>query len=447
MPEKKVKSKLFINIIFIVVLLLPVSLIFSRAFTEIMVLATTITAIFYFNSIKIFILNKETKLDFLIIFVIFLYLLVNTIFSENYQLSLERSIPFARWIFFSLGLTFFFAFAEQKKINLFFLFLFFVIFIQSIYSIFEFSITQYSQLKLSFGDLTGDQSFIYRAQGFFKDSKSGSYLSKFFLIPFLWIYSRKYSKINIFLLLIIVTAIIISGERSAIIYLFITIFFTLIFVKEIRFKSLKFLGISFLIAITIIFSVKHYKIRIVDSTLYLIGLEKFVKKKNFEEAYHNAGGDVNKSINSFFDSQHGAHFLTAIEIWKKNKIFGSGIKTFRYMSPKKEFEKIKSNNSHLRASNHPHNYYLEILSEQGLIGLLLFFILGIRILFNLNIMTKINDLERIIYLAPTISAFCFFWPLITTGSFYTNWIATIFWFLFAMSIGFKYRYLSNKNRN
>ena len=33
----------------------------------------------------------------------------------------------------------------------------------------------------------------------------------------------------------------------------------------------------------------------------------------------------------------------------------------------------------------------------------------------------------------------------TTGSFFTNWVGIIFWFLFAMSVGFKYRYFLNNN--
>ena len=60
-----------------------------------------------------------------------------------------------------------------------------------------------------------------------------------------------------------------------------------------------------------------------------------------------------------FESFHGT--------WLMNKYIGGGIKNFRYychVNP-------KSKNTDFKCNMHPHNYFLEILTETGLIGFFL----------------------------------------------------------------------------
>ena len=93
------------------------------------------------------------------------------------------------------------------------------------------------------------------------------------------------------------------------------------------------------------------------------------------------------SEKSFFNTQWGAHFLTSYEIFKKNPLIGSGIRTFRYECNKDYLENINSKAVDLRCSTHPHNFYFEILSETGGVGILtfLFFITSFKkILSSLN---------------------------------------------------------------
>ena len=433
------------NFLFYIICLLPLGLIFSRAFADFLVIIISILVIFNFKKLNKFFLSKYIKIDFLILLIFFLYLLCNLFFSSKISLSIERTFPFIRWLFFVIGVSYFFALADRYKINLFVKFFIAILVLQCVYSIIEFTIIQYNQYFIEFDSSLTNQSFEYRANGFFKDAKSGSYLSKFFLIPFLWIYSKQslnYKTISF--IIIIFLGIFISGERAAIIILFFTLFLVFIFLKNERLKFLKIFLIAFISLAILLLSVPHYKTRIVDSTFYLLGLNKFIDDTKLEEAYHNSGGDILEEINTFYDSQHGAHFLTAIEIWKKNKFFGSGLKTFRYMSPNEEYENINSKNKHLRVATHPHNYYLEILSELGLFGLIIFVLLGFRVLYSLILLRNL-DQKDYFYIAPTILCLVFFWPLMTTGSFFTNWVGIIFWFLFAMSVGFKYRYFLNNN--
>ena len=448
---KLFEKKLSINLIYvmsIITFLFPISLIFSRAFTEILVIFLSLLSIFYFKQLKFLVKSKDTKFDFFVILAMFGYLILNLFFSIKIDLSIERAIPFIRWFFFSLAISYFFFKISEENLNLFLKFLLIILVIQSSFAIFEFIQEQFGQMSIKWKlENTTFQSFEYRANGFFSDGKSGSYLSKFFLLPYLWILSKK--KINIFDYLLIITillAIIISGERSAILNFFLILGMTFLFVKKIRINILIFFGVSVLISTVLMTSIPHFKARMIDSTLLQLGLENLIPKEQKDEALHIAGGfEVNK-INSLLDSQHGAHFLTAIEIWKLNKIFGSGLKTFRFMSPNDKFENIKSSNKQLRVATHPHNYYLEILSELGLLGLFFFLLIFSILVRNIFFMYKVNNLrENLSYFAPGIVALSFFWPLITTGSFFTNWIAAIFWFMFAMSVGLKYRLIIKNN--
>ena len=68
------------------------------------------------------------------------------------------------------------------------------------------------------------------------------------------------------------------------------------------------------------------------------------------------------------NSQWFAHYRGGIEIFKKNKIIGSGFKTFR-------FECKNDKKKNISCPSHPHNIYIELLSDTGSIGLIIFLIL------------------------------------------------------------------------
>ena len=75
------------------------------------------------------------------------------------------------------------------------------------------------------------QSFEYRANGFFSDGKSGSYLSKFFFTSlFFGFYQKKIKTFfQILIIIIILSAISVSGERAAILNFFIILGITFLF--------------------------------------------------------------------------------------------------------------------------------------------------------------------------------------------------------------------------
>ena len=70
----------------------------------------------------------------------------------------------------------------------------------------------------------------------------------------------------------------------------------------------------------------------------------------------------------FLNTRHAAHYMTAYKIFLDYPVFGIGINNFYQESSKKKY-KIENYSS---SSNHPHQIYLEIISEVGLFGLVYF---------------------------------------------------------------------------
>ena len=104
-------------------------------------------------------------------------------------------------------------------------------------------------------------------------------------------------------------------------------------------------------------------------------------------------------------------------------LIGHGIKSFRkYCSDAKFQANVES------CATHPHNIYLEILSETGFftfsIVLSLFLYLSYNLLLFLFKKRSFHKYE--------LSLICCFmialWPLATTGSFFNNWLSMIFFY-------------------
>ena len=108
------------------------------------------------------------------------------------------------------------------------------------------------------------------------------------------------------------------------------------------------------------------KSRVIDYTFFQLGITK-----NLDSNKNNFKIDLKK----FIDSPYGAHWETAFKIWQDNKFIGVGVKQFRVKCSDNKYKQIKSKLRSVRCATHPHNTYMEILSETGLIGLCLFILI------------------------------------------------------------------------
>jgi len=139
--------------------------------------------------------------------------------------------------------------------------------------------------------------------------------------------------------------------------------------------------------------------------------------------------------------------LTALDTWRQNKIFGNGIKSFRVdcwkLAERSDMylgEDPLPGKKNRLCSNHPHNYYFEILTETGIVGLFITLLIAVFfivfILKNFKLF-KGNNIENFILLAATISLILEVFPFKSTGSIFTTNDATYIILLASIILSYK----------
>lgn len=270
-----------------------------------------------------------------------------------------------------------------------------------------------------------------RPSSFFGDENiAGSWLQKYslFIIPLLIIYNKIKKKEIFFLLFFILfaSAIFLSINRMAfIIYVFSIIIFY-IFRKKIK--------LLFVFAIFIFFSFS-FSLKIIPENSYLrssissfyyyskrilfVAPNLFYNNKIGEETYVDYGGEG-----------YLITFNSGVQLWKKNKIFGSGLKSFRINC---KFENNQTCNTH------PHNYTIEIMLETGLIGLFLIYSIFFISLKNyLKYYFQFRHKNITLYNFPLFLILFFeTFPIRSTGSFFTTSNSITIFLILSLLYNFK----------
>jgi len=407
----------FINIQKYLIFFLPISLIIGSAAININIVLINILFLIFFFLKKID-LKKIVKKTLILIF---LFLLINNLFSLHTDLSLRGTLGLIKHILLFLALVTFF---EQNSIhrNVFYKIILFTVLAVSIDTLVQYS------FGMSITGSIPQESHGHRLSGpFGTEYVVGAYLSKLLYIGFIAICLNTQKKIYIFSYLIwIVGIIFLTNERSAF-YISILSLFGLLVLFRGSIGS-KFIVLCAVISLGFILFMSNpgFKKKYIDHTIHEFG---------FDEKLHKnvKRGDIEYS--SFLDSRYGAHFLTSYEIFKDHYIIGSGIKTFRKVCENKKYENIKSKYSFARCNTHPHNFYLEILSESGGVIFISFIVFMGTILIRL-FQKYIKD-KNPITVASLGLYFVLFWPIQTTGSFFSTFNG-VFYF-----IGLAVIFLSN----
>jgi len=129
---------------------------------------------------------------------------------------------------------------------------------------------------------------------------------------------------------------------------------------------------------------------------------------------------------STLDNAWLSHSMIAINILKENIFFGVGIKNYRkycYEEKYRNFDSILKD----KCVTHPHNYIAEILSELGILGLLLFFFMIVFIIRNFLKSNKLKILEKT-YLIVLIMII--FNPFQVTGRFFSSGESWFYTYIF-----------------
>lgn len=407
------KEQFLIYINYFVIVLLPFSLFIGNAVLNVNVILIILFGLYFY-------FKKNIKFDSFFLFIILLILLflaVNINQSSNKILSIRGSLGLIKNFLFFVALLILFN-VNGKNFELFCKSIFYAVIFVSLDTLFQFY----------FGfDIFGfkiQYTHGIRLSGPFGDEYVvGAYLSKLLFLSAIYLYFHKYRKNIIIVLYIFFVSIVIFlvQERSAFYLTFIAcILFVLLFDEKVKIKFYIIL-VFFIIIIFTLFSSPSFKEKYFNQTFIEFGLTKNAKINLDNKSYLR--------INSFLDSRYGAHFLTAYEIFKDEFIIGSGIKTFRSICSSNEYANINSSFKKFRCNSHPHNFYLEFLSETGLIGFSFLFIFLI-FLFYKCIINFSKD--KNLYTLLLCSFLILFIPTQTSGSFFSTFNGIFYWFFFSI---------------
>jgi O-antigen ligase len=376
----------------------PVALILGTLISEIITLFLIALYIYdCINDKKKFIYN-DPIIYFLMI--IWIYLLFNLIYSIDFQLSFYRSIFFIRYPLLILSITHFLTKDPQKCQIIFSLWML---------TIMITIIDLYIQFFFGENMLGFKSPWDERLSGFFnQELKVAHLLIGFFLPAFSFFFQKKENLFLYIALILYFLILILTNERANIIRGILVILIFLIMIPNFQIK------------------IKVFFATLIMSTFVLMVLSVQPIKNRFVNEI--SAMNTNNSIQNYIIlSNYGPHYLTSIEVFKENKLLGTGIKTFRKSCHNVSIDKYYPENVNLAksgCSTHPHQIYFEILSDLGLIGLIIFIsffgYLTIRIFKNYLLTKNLLLLSCGGFFVINLI------PFLPTGSFFTSFGSTIF---------------------
>jgi len=262
-----------------------------------------------------------------------------------------------------------------------------------------------------------------RIVSFFKDEPvAGAFVYGFSFIVLGYLFNKysedKRNKVAIlFLPLLFFTSVLISGERSNSIKFFIGIIIFFLFFDFLK-KKMK------------IFSILFFLIFI----LTIVSQNQFLKSR-YVNQFTSYFTHEHKRKEIFKENIYISLYRSGINVFKNYPIFGVGNKNYRIetCAPKKDPK------TYYLCITHPHQVYLEFLSEHGLFGTII--LLSILFFLIFKILGIIIKSKNYVQTGCFIYILTNFIPVLPSGSFFGDFNSTIFW------INFSLMYACNKETN
>lgn len=409
----------FQNLKNIIPFILPFAIPFSRSAADICVVLIAILFLCksYFENEWSW--TKEGWFKFALIF--FLYcIFINTPLSIDSFTSLKYSIFFLRWPLFALALGYWIL-NDIKSLKNFLvvtsfvcLFLILDTWYQYIFRVDIFGIPAASELRLT---------------GPFSGPHIGMWLTKLIVLPmFLFIIIRKYknflknrfSPLTFFtFFMVFFFTVFITGERMALLMTILSIFtISLGLILNKNISILKLLCFLFFISITI------YLFSIIDP----------------DQAKRAIYG-ISQQIINWSDSDYGLVWKSAFDVWMESPWFGAGLHKYREACGSLGIYGSFQNPIGPGVCFHPHNVSMQLLSETGIVGFVLFFTMVVSLSIRLLKESYIKKDWLLYFLILNVLIACFL-PIQSNTDFFSNKYSSLVWLLVGVSLGLC-RYIQN----
>jgi O-antigen ligase len=396
--------------IFIISLIIPF-LIWGPFFPDLIVsLSALIFLVYVVRKKKFYYFNNKP----LIIFFIFcIYCILVSIFvAKDRMLSFESSLFYFRIGVFACLIWH--LIDQNKKILTYFYYTLIVCFVVLI-------VDGYIQFFTETNIIGLPKSGV-RISSFFGDELIiGSYLSRLFPLLFALFVLKEKKQLELYFMIILFILlsglIYISGERAAFFLFILSFMFMIIFLE------------------------KFVKLKIISSVLSLILI--VVLTFNFSEVKNRmVSNPVDNIKKSIFTPEHDSLIRTAYNMFLDKPILGQGPKMFRVICKDEKYA-----TGITPCMTHPHNFYLQLLAETGIIGFSFLFSVFVYVLYCAYRQFKTIVLRQKRYL--TNYQVCLLagilitvWPLTTNGNFFHNWLMIVY----SLPVGFYLHSIYGKNK-
>ena len=356
-----------------------------------------------------------------IIFLFFIYIFLNSLFVNT---NLD-SLSIIRFFFIILIGYFTFNLISYSKI------IFFSTLIYSSLISIDILITYF--FNTNFFNFSNPELYT----GIFEDEQVvGSYLSKlliiFFGLYFFLIKEKTYFKdIKYFIVIILISYVLaLSNERRAIIDLFLSLILLNIIFFNKKNIIISALYVAIFFSITIIdknINPEIYKKTLLQFGLKQLQIEETNLNKKIDDKKSDKLSDQDKfgilfENTSFTKNQYFAMYYTSYSIWKDNILFGVGNKMYREECKKTKYA-YDNEYAKIRCNTHPHNIYLQILSEFGLVGFILFLLMIYKVIYS-NLINNKKNINKIF-----LTLFIIFLIPLPSGNIFSSWLGSIFWLI------------------
>ena len=395
---------------FTVSLIIPL-LILGPFFPDLIVSLSSLVFLIYVFRDKLFF--YFTKKPLIIFFIFCIYCILVSIFvAKDMMLSFESSLFYFRIGVFSCLIWY--VLEQDKKILNYFYYALVISFLALIIDGYIQFFTGHNIVGLP---KAGD-----RVSSFFGDELiMGSYVSRLFPLLFALFIVKEKKKLELnfifFIFILLAGLILISGERASFFFYILSFIFILFFINGYA----------------------KFRIVLLVSSLIIV----LVITSNFDQVknrmFSSPASTISKSI---FTPFHDSLIRTAYNMFLDKRLAGHGPKMFRVVC---KDEKYATGVTPCMTS--PHNFYIQLLAETGIIGFGFLFIAFAYVLYCAYRQFKSIVLRRKRYLTDyqvclLAGILITVWPITSNGNFFNNWLMI----LYSLPVGFYLHSIYGKNR-
>lgn len=365
---------------------------------------------FLYYCVKKKILKIFKNKYFLVFLIFWIFCVLSSLLSDEILFSLKSSIFYIRIGIFAILISY--LIDVNKKILVFFYYAIAITFLVLVIDGFFQHFTGYNIL--------GYSKYTIRVSSFFGDEYIlGSYLTRLsplFFALFIVREKKNFESYFFFILLFLVSILIfLSGERAAFFLFILSSVFIIFFISSYKYQRLLVFLISLIVIILILVKDSKYS----DRFYHSIVKDMRIENNNFSKII-------------IFTQIHDSLYRTGFKMFLDQPILGHGPKLFR-----KKCNNIKYSTGDYPCSNHPHNFYIQLLAETGLIGFSFLFGLFIYFIYIVtNYIFRIYKYKERLFsdyqLCLLAGLLITIWPITSNGSLFSNYLVLTY----SLQIGF-----------